>query len=486
MSAKEKVEAVHSEDVSDVSLPHDGITVEEGHHVEDKKRARQLVRKIDIRILPLCAFVYMLNYLDRSSIGNGKVLNEETGDSMLQQTSMSDTNYAVAVSLFSLAYALFEVPSNFIMKRYVRPSIWLATLLGAWGAFTIGFAGVQNYAQVVVLRFFIGVFEAGFFPGIVYLITFWYPVEERSVRIAFVLASATAAGAFGGCIAYGVGHLNGDGGLEGFRWLFIIEGAITVIFVLPVLFCLPDYPTRAKFLSEDDKKFIQDRIAVKGGGFTREKSKRREILATAFSPRMLAHYLAYTTNCVPLGSLTFFTPTIVNGLGYTSIKAQLMTVPPWIVGYCCCLFLGWSADRMNARGWHITASSILGGAGWLTAGLLPADYYTARYGCLMLCACGAFPSSGPLSAWVTCNVPAIACMGIATALNNSAAGISQIIAQWIWIPGESKEGYPTGNFVCAACSFATALLAVGMRINYGRMNKNGVLDAQGKERVWLL
>lgn len=163
-----------------------------------------------------------------------------------------------------------------------------------------------------------------------------------------------------------------------------------------------------------------------------------------------------------------------------------MTVPPWIVGYCVCLFLGWSADRNNARGWHITASSIIGGVGWLTAGLLPADAYASRYGCLMLCACGAFPSSGPLSAWVTCNVPAFACMGIATALNNSSAGVSQIIAQWIWIPGEAESGYPTGNFVCAACSFATAALAVGMRLNYGRMNRQGALDAQGKQRIWLL
>lgn len=119
-------------------------------------------------------------------------------------------------------------------------------------------------------------------------------------------------------------------------------------------------------------------------------------------------------------------------------------------------------------------------------GLLPADAYTARYGCLMLCACGAFPSSGPLSAWVTCNVPAIACMGIATALNNSAAGVSQIIAQWIWIPGEADQGYPTGNYVCAACSFATAAIALVMRLIYGRMNANGARDAQGKERVWLL
>lgn len=184
--------------------------------------------------------------------------------------------------------------------------------------------------------------------------------------------------------------------------------------------------------------------------------------------------------------MTFFSPTIVSGLGFTSVKAQLMTTPPWIVGYCFCLFLGWSADRHNARGWHVAVSSTLGGIGWLTAGLLPHDAYLSRYGCLMLCACGAFPSAGPLTAWVTCNVPSLITMGIATAMNNGSAGCSQVISQWIWKPAEASRGYPTGNFVCAACSFLTVLIAVSLRITYGRMNKNNVLDASGKPRVWML
>jgi len=165
---------------------------------------------------------------------------------------------------------------------------------------------------------------------------------------------------------------------------------------------------------------------------------------------------------------------------------MLSKVPPWVCGYFVCLFLGWSADHFNARGWHVTASSTIGGIGWLTAGLLPADAYTARYGCLFLCACGAFPSSGPLSAWVTCNVPSIVTMGIAAALNNSGAGVSQVIAQWIWIADEKPQGYPTGNFMCAACSFATALIAFGLRVLYGRMNATGAKDARGNSRIWLL
>lgn len=111
---------------------------------------------------------------------------------------MTSDGYAITVTLFSVAYALFEVPSNWVMKHYVRPSLWLAFLLFAWGLLTIGTAGVQNYATVVSLRFLVGVFEAGFFPGIVYLITIWYRHNERALRIAMVVAFCNLAGAFGG------------------------------------------------------------------------------------------------------------------------------------------------------------------------------------------------------------------------------------------------------------------------------------------------
>lgn len=123
-------------------------------------------------------------------------MNEETKDDILDVTGTTTTGYSVAVSLFSLAYATFEIPSNWIMKRFVRPSLWLSTLLFGWAALTLGFMGVQTYAQIVVMRFLIGVFEAGFYPGIVYFITMWYPVHERSLRIALIGSSSSAAGAF--------------------------------------------------------------------------------------------------------------------------------------------------------------------------------------------------------------------------------------------------------------------------------------------------
>ncbi|CAM1508741.1 Fc.00g055890.m01.CDS01 [Cosmosporella sp. VM-42] len=449
----------------------------------DERYIRRLTRKIDLRLVPLCAFAYLLNYLDRSNIGNGKILNQETGDSLLQQTKMNSAQYSIVLTVFGIAYTVFDVPANWIMKRYVRPSHWLALLMLLWGCLTIGFAWIQNFTTVVVLRFFIGVFEAGFFPGIVYLITFWYTPNQRSLRIAFVLASATLAGAFGGCIGYGVGFLNDHAGLEGFRWLFIIEGLMTIVAVPLVLRFLPNWPAVAEWLDDDEKRCITAQLEGEGSGFTRERASRREILETCFAPPMSAKGCKLS-NTIVLNSLAYFTPTIVANLGYKSITAQLMTVPPWVLGYVVSLGLAYSADRFNSRGLHIAGATFLSGVGFLTCTLLPADAYAKRYGCLYLIACGAFPSASPMVGWVTCNVPSRRTIGLAAAINNGTVGIASIISVWIWPAKDAARGFPTGNIVCSVASFLTTALVVGLRVYYGKMNNNGNPDAVGTQRVW--
>lgn len=134
-------------------------------NVDDEKRNKSLNRRLDIRVLPLCCWVYLLNFLDRGNIGNARVLNSETGDDMLSQTNMNASQYAIVLTVFSLAYAVFEVPSNWVMKHYVRPSMWLAFLLFAWGCVTVGFAGVQNYATVLSLRLLIGIVSPSSLPA---------------------------------------------------------------------------------------------------------------------------------------------------------------------------------------------------------------------------------------------------------------------------------------------------------------------------------
>lgn len=140
---------------------------------------------------------------------------------MQTETHSTPYQFNIALMIFLIGYALFEVPSNILLKK-LRPSRWLAVLMFSWGAITIGLGGVKNFQSMAAVRFLLGAAEAGLFPGLVYYLTFWYKADERSVRVAFILASATLAGAFGGAIAYGIGHMNGAGGLSAWRWLFIM------------------------------------------------------------------------------------------------------------------------------------------------------------------------------------------------------------------------------------------------------------------------
>lgn len=162
----------------------------------------------------------------------------------------------------------------------------------SWGAITMGLGGSHTFGEVTGIRFLLGVVEAGLFPGLVYYLTFWYRVSERSIRVALILASATLAGAFGGAIAYGVGHMNGVHGLSlsAWRWLFIIEGAPSCASAVLVWFFLPDYPETVRWLSPDERELATRRLAKEGSRRTAKSMTWTEARAVLTDWRLYAHY----------------------------------------------------------------------------------------------------------------------------------------------------------------------------------------------------
>jgi MFS family permease len=193
--------------------------------------------------------------------------------------------------VFLIAYAIFEAPSNYLLKK-LSPSKWISFLMFSWGIMTICLGFTHSFASVTAIRFLLGTFEAGLFPGLVYYLTFWYRVDERSIRVAFILASATLAGAFGGAIAYGVGHMNNVHGMSAWRWLFILEGIPSCASSILVWFLLPDYPETVTWLSSEEKKLAVERLADQGshgldGGLTWAQAKE-----TLTDWRLYAHYAA--------------------------------------------------------------------------------------------------------------------------------------------------------------------------------------------------
>ncbi|GAB0138073.1 hypothetical protein EsDP_00006319 [Epichloe bromicola] len=425
----------------------------------DPELSAALVRKQDARIIPLAAGIYLLCYLDRSNIGNAKVLNAATHHDLLSETGMTNRQYTVALMVFLIAYAVFEVPSNYFLKT-MRPSRWIAFLMLAWGSLTMGLAGTNSYASVTVVRFLLGVFEAGLFPGLVYHLTFWYRTEERSVRVAAVLASATLAGAFGGAIAYGVGHMDQTRGVSAWRWLFLLEGLPSVISAPLVWLLLPDYPETAPWLSGEEKHLAARRLSEQGSRGNSTSLTWREAKSTLLEWHLWAHYCIYFGISAPFSSLSLFTPSITAGLGFENLKAQLMTVPPYAVAYVVTLLVSWSADHHNARALHSALFSAIGAAGFIASAVLPPHHYAQRYGCLIVAASGSFACIPPLLGWLSSNLRSTAAIGLAIALNVSMGAPGQIVGVWIYRADEARAGYPTGHwvnaglllFVCAGCA----------------------------------
>ncbi|SJL17417.1 uncharacterized protein ARMOST_20967 [Armillaria ostoyae] len=191
---------------------------------------KRLLRRLDLRFIPGFILVYTLYFFAAANIGNVRILNADTGDSLLQVLKMMDNQFSLAAISSTVSYALFAIPSNYLLKC-MSPQRWLPFIMFGWGATEMIMAISQNYSTLLGLRFLLGVFQAGLVPGMTYTFTIWYRLRERGVRQSLILATGPLGSAFGGVIAYAVGSL----GLEAWRWLFIIEGAPPCLSLLTLL-----------------------------------------------------------------------------------------------------------------------------------------------------------------------------------------------------------------------------------------------------------
>ncbi|KAK0469985.1 MFS transporter [Desarmillaria tabescens] len=457
------------------------VIAAKGEGIIDRAAEKKLLWQLDLRIITTFVLMYMLSFFASVNIGNARILDADTGDSILQVLHMSDHQFVAVLAIYVVSYALFEVPSNYLLKHF-SPPIWLAFLMFGWGATVMILAASQNYSTVLGLRFLLGVFEGGLVPGMIYVFTFWYRLEERALRLSLIIAAGPLGAAFGGCIAYGVGALNGNRGLEAWRWLFIIEGAPSCLLAILVLFFLPSYPEKASGFSPDDRALAILRLEQESSKSVGHATVTWAGAKSTFLDwRLYLHHFADLVVLVPLTSISLFAPTIVDGLGYEGRDAQLFTVPPFAVAFVATVSISWVADRYRVWSMCAMVSMALAGVTFLVheprgtlQGSLPPMSFKARYAMLCLGTTFAFMSTPSLVAWFTGNLRDTNATTLAIPMYIAFGAMGQLIALFIYKPSEAP-GYPTGHYTNAAVLLMGAACVELLRIIYKRRNKE--LDA---------
>ncbi|KAI0314570.1 MFS general substrate transporter [Amylostereum chailletii] len=422
-------------------------------YVIDIEAEKRLIRRLDMRIIPTTMIIYVASFLDRSNIGNAKILNADRNDSLQQTLRITNSQYLDALVIFFVAYSVFEVPSNYMLKNFF-PSRWFAFIMFGWGAMTMIQASVTNFGGLAAVRFIMGAFEAGIFPGIIYFLTFWYKPRERALRIALIAASATLGGAFGGAIAYGVGFLDGARGIKGWQWLCLLEGALTCVFAILVWGMLPDYPETVRWLTAPERVLAVQRLKTDSPkGLAR--ISHAETIATLLDWRLFS----------------LFTPTIVSELGFTNLSAQLFTVPPFAAAFAVTVCISWAADRYERWSMPALVCLALSGVLFIVEGAIPPTHLVARYVVLCFTASFAYACNPLLLNYLTVNLHGTSAMTLGVPMNVTLATAGQIIGLFIYKPNE-VPAYHTGHFTNAAFMLLGAAIVALLRIIYSRRNKH--------------
>ncbi|EXJ83583.1 hypothetical protein A1O1_07206 [Capronia coronata CBS 617.96] len=440
-----------------VISPHDGEDVVVDTSLWSDKEEKAVLRRTDLMLMPAIWVMYLFSYADRTNIGNAKVAG------MATDLHLSSSQYSMSLVIFFISYVVFEVPSNLILSK-TRPSIYLTIMMAAWGIVTCCMGTVKSYGGLLAVRFIIGVLEAAYAPGVTLLLSTWYKKDEQAQRFSIFYSAAVLSGAFGGIVSGAItGHLDGARGIAGWRWLFIVEGAATIFVAIVSFFILPDFPATTKRLSPRQKHIATQRL------FADNISSRTE------DQPLLGHFEAVkaslldwrvwilTMGYVSIGGVTtmsYFYPTLVAGLGYTSTMAQYMMVPIYGAAFVFVLLTGWLSDRYPGyRGLTIAA--------WLTVSMtcaivVSAVYnYTARYVMLVFMASGGLSANALSLAYCASTFGPMPqeVRAVSLAFVNTLASLSGIYGAYLWPAADSPKYLMGFGVISGLCAVGAGIYA---------------------------
>jgi MFS family permease len=393
------------------------------------------------------------------NIGNAKIQGlvapkEKGGLNML------GNDYNIALFIFFIPYILLEVPCNILLKK-LRPSVWLSSIMFGWAVITICQGVTQSFAGLVVCRVLLGVFEAGFFPGAIYLISMYYKRHELQLRVNAFFSASILAGAFSGLLAYAIASMGGIEGYGAWRWIFIIEGCCTAVIAAVSYFVIPDWPETAGFLKPEERttllaRLAQDTAEAKMNTWDKNTTKR------IFGDLKIYLGLFMYLGIVNTGYATsFFTPTILTQLGWKAIRAQVMSIPIYIAATICALTVAYLTDRFKRRFPFIMIGCCITTIGYILLLNMRTVPIGARYFALYLITCGGYIAQPVTIVWLNNNVSGHYKRGVAMAMQIGLGNSGGIIASNIFITDQAPY-YPVGFGVSLGLVWVCGAAAVGM------------------------
>lgn len=310
--------------------------------------------RVSRRIVPLIMLCYVVAYLDRVNVGFAKL-------QMSQALNFSETVYGLGAGIFFIGYFLFEVPSNLLLHK-IGARVWIARIMITWGLISGAFAFVQTPTQFYVMRFLLGLAEAGFYPGIILYLTYWYPSHRRARIVAMFMAAIPISGIFGNPLSgWIMSAFHDNSGWQGWQWMFAIEAIPAVLVGLLVLWKFDDSIRRAKWLSEEDKQLLEANIAADNHG----KAEHPDLGALFSDPRVWLMSLIYFAFVMGQYGLTFWVPTLVKNAGVTdTFMVGVLSAIPYLCAAIAMVLIGRSADARRERRWHLVVPALMGAVGF--------------------------------------------------------------------------------------------------------------------------
>lgn len=418
---------------------------------------RKLQTKMDFVILSPICLLYLLAYLDRLNISNANVYG------MSNDLGLDSMQYSVALAVFFVPYVVFELPGNYLLKMF-SPHLVLSVLITIFGCVSLSQGFVQNYHGLIVCRVLLGFAEAPMLPACYYLLGSWYTRAEAQKRYSFFFSSTSLAGAFGGLIAYGMNTIDMHRGLEGWRWLFIVEGAITAFCGLCLFFVIADFPETAKFLKRNEREYIKAKLAIDQGDSSYEHKPTAKGLAMVFKdPKIVLSGVMYFGLIITIYGYAYFSIAIINTFGYSPVQTQVHSIYPWITSFGMNIVVASFSDLTRHRYFYTLACSIISLVGLaMLLGTDPTEkYVNVRYASCFLVAVGVYCAGPILVCWTTMNVVGHTRKMVNSAFTISFGNIGGIISTFSY-KSEDAPAYRTGLWV----SLATVLLSIGASALY--------------------